>query len=116
MRRRPRRRAIRSRDLGIALGAQKWLRRLGVDPTLAAWFRRHLVLHVAVALLNLAKAYSRGRTTSMSSLPSSRRPMMRTRGSRVRVTTDTALLSIGHSGTRDFAALSILASGRRRPG
>jgi hypothetical protein len=32
-----------------------WLRRLGVDPTLAAWFRRHLVLHVAVALLNLAR-------------------------------------------------------------
>lgn len=32
-----------------------WLRRLGVDETLTAWFRRHFVLHVAVALLNLTR-------------------------------------------------------------
>jgi len=32
-----------------------WLRKLGADETLASWFRRHLVLHVAVALLNLTR-------------------------------------------------------------
>ncbi|MBI1734306.1 MAG: hypothetical protein HYR51_03960 [Candidatus Rokubacteria bacterium] len=38
---------------------RRWLKALGVDPTLAAWFRRHLVLHVAVALLNLARTHAR---------------------------------------------------------
>jgi hypothetical protein len=31
------------------------LRKLGADETLASWFHRHLVLHVTVALLNLAR-------------------------------------------------------------
>jgi|GEM_PF-2272995 len=40
--------------LGRRLGW--WLRKLGVDETLTVWFRRHLALHVAVALLSLARA------------------------------------------------------------
>jgi hypothetical protein len=37
-------------------GRLRWcLRRLGADETLVSWFRRHLVLHVAVAILNLAR-------------------------------------------------------------
>lgn len=33
----------------------RWLRELGIDETLASWFRRHLVLHVAVALRTLGR-------------------------------------------------------------
>jgi hypothetical protein len=36
---------------------RRWLRKLGVDETLASWFRRHLLLHVAVALLSLARTH-----------------------------------------------------------
>jgi hypothetical protein len=51
---------FRPRDLKIFLNHLPrrlgWcLRTLGVDKTLVVWFRRHLVLHVAVALLNLAR-------------------------------------------------------------
>jgi hypothetical protein len=40
-------------------GRLRWcLRQLGVDKTLVFWFRRHLVLHVAVAGLNLARTHA----------------------------------------------------------
>jgi hypothetical protein len=35
-----------------------WLKELRLDRTLVFWFRRHLVLHVAVALLNLARTHT----------------------------------------------------------
>jgi len=51
---------FRPRDLATFLDhlpgrLRPWLRRLGAEETLAPWFRRHLVLHVAVALLNVAR-------------------------------------------------------------
>jgi hypothetical protein len=54
------RRQFRQRDLVTFLHRlprrlRRWLKALGVDATFAAWLRRHLVLHVAVALLNLAR-------------------------------------------------------------
>jgi hypothetical protein len=36
---------------------RRWLRELGVDVTLSSWFRQHLVIHVAVALLSLARTH-----------------------------------------------------------
>jgi hypothetical protein len=50
---------FRSRDLVAFLNhlpgrLPRWLKELGVDETLASWFRRHLVLHVAAALLTLS--------------------------------------------------------------
>jgi hypothetical protein len=50
----------RPRDLPMFLNdlpgrLRRFLSSLGVDETLIAWFRRHLVLHVAVAILNLAR-------------------------------------------------------------
>jgi hypothetical protein len=44
----------------------RWLNELGVDETLAPWFRRHLVLHVAVALLTLGRTrVSFGRSATL---------------------------------------------------
>jgi hypothetical protein len=37
---------------------RRWLRELRVDEDLAPWFRQHLVVHVAVALLSLARTHS----------------------------------------------------------
>jgi hypothetical protein len=34
-----------------------WFRKLGVDTTIVFWFRRHLVVHVSIALLNLARIH-----------------------------------------------------------
>jgi hypothetical protein len=36
---------------------RRWLRELDVDDTLASWFRQHLVVHVAVALVGLARTH-----------------------------------------------------------
>jgi hypothetical protein len=52
----------RPRDLATFLDRlpgrlRGWLRQLGLDAALASWFRRHLVLHVAVAVLNVARTH-----------------------------------------------------------
>lgn len=53
---------VRPRDLPAFLDRLpgrlgRWLRTLGLGQSLASWFQRHLVLHVAVALLNLARIH-----------------------------------------------------------
>jgi hypothetical protein len=95
----------------------RWLRRLGVDATLGAWFRRHLLLHVAVALLNLAgtrpgfgksAVFRTGHAWVGSAASSRSARWARAQGAAVR-----GVALVPHVAAHRARALDIAASGQR---